>query len=80
MTSLSQKHKKNKVTYMFFQKASQTGTCRAQTTQSLDAASPGQNRHGNIVKNKKGRSMVTALNNKEVVADTSNADMGDGFS
>lgn len=38
------------------------------------------NRHGNIVKNKKGRSMVTALSNKEVVADTSNADMGDGFS
>lgn len=77
MTTLSQKHKKNKVTYIFFQKASQTGTCRAQ---SLVTASPGQNRHGNIVKNKKGRSMVTALSNKEVVADTSNADMGDGFS
>lgn len=80
MTTLSQKHKKNKVTYIFFQKASQTGTCRAQTAQSLVTASPGQNRHGNIVKNKKGRSMVTALSNKEVVADTSNADMGDGFS
>lgn len=80
MTALSQKHKKNKVTYIFFQKPSQTGICRARRTQSLVTASPGQNRHGNIVKNKKGRSMVTALSNKEVVADTSNADMGDGFS